>query len=306
MLLLKHSAGSSGSCDIAAPNPDPCPCQEPAAFSASRAGFAAAPSLTGGSSTASTQICCERGRGGGVEAGKLLPPRCQQQNPYPRGSTEERVLGRYLTQRNGFKSSTFKVRAIGNVSLRQSRSSGQRGSQNLEGKRWGSPPRRRAAHSCPSLGGFLGQALPQESGVRQLQKHHEHPHPGAGTPHAPGGVGVPNSALSSRQKQKAKTWLHLPRAVGNLKRKGGRGRVGGSGLQCKSASPRAARLPTSGKNRWVTFPRRAQAVREPPSRRGTRQAPAPESPGGLGRVLPAGNIPGARHGEERGPYLRGG
>lgn len=91
-------------------------------------------------------------------------------------------------------------------------------------------------------------AFPMSSRDRQLQKHYESiRRDTAGTPMHRAPQRVRSHALSS-PKQKAETCWHLPRAVGNLKRKGGRGRVGGSGLQCKSASPRTARLPTSGKD----------------------------------------------------------
>lgn len=104
----------------------------------------------GGSSTAFPQICCKRGRGGCKIAPSEVPPA----QSFSRELKQGAGLGGYLTQRNSFKGSKFKARAIESVSLRQPRSSGQQGSQNLEEKRWEAPPRRPAAKFCPSLCGF--------------------------------------------------------------------------------------------------------------------------------------------------------
>lgn len=140
MPLLKHTAGSAGSRNITALNPNSCPSQEPDCPGI-------LPSLPPGQGLQQLRAWPApihpnllRARawrwGGGCKAAPSEVPPAQSFSP---GFNQGAGLGGgYLTQRNSFKSSKFKARAIGSVSLRQSQSSGQQGSQNLEGKRWGS------------------------------------------------------------------------------------------------------------------------------------------------------------------------
>lgn len=139
---------------------------------------------------------------------------------------------------------------------------------------------------------ILGRALPQESGIRQLRKHHEHPQGhGAGTPHAPGGSGSHGRPELSTEA-KGENLVGLTPCGGESEKKRRQGEGGWKWFAMQICLAPTGSSPYKRKKRWVTFPRSAQAVREPPSRRGPRLGPAPESPGGLLKDLPAGNIPG--------------
>lgn len=156
MLLLKHTAGSSSSGNITAPNPNSCPSQDPdCPFPASRAGFAAAPSPTGGSSTASTQICCKRGHGGCKIGPSEVPP-AQSFSPGLKQGAGLGGIFNNLTQRNSFKSSKFKARAIPSGSRGPLAS---KGNQNLEEKRWGSAAPPSCCKVLPVSVRILGRAL---------------------------------------------------------------------------------------------------------------------------------------------------
>lgn len=91
----------------------------------------------------------------------------------------------------------------------------------------------------------------------------------------------PSSARSSRTEAKGQNLVGLTPCGGESEKKRRQGEGGWKWFAMQICLAPTGSSPYKRKKRWVTFPpRRAQAVREPPNRRGPRLAPAPESPGG--------------------------